>query len=126
MADTCDALLHAERRRAAAVVARDVDALAPLLHDGLVYVHATGVRHDKAGVLRFVASGPEFLEVAFDVHDREALAGAAVLIGALHLRLRRAGESTAVTAQSWASALWLHDASLGWRLRAFQSTGVAR
>lgn len=134
-----DAVLAAERRRAAAFVARDLAALRAGLHDALVYVHATGTRHGKADLLDFVARGPDFLAVDFDA-EPTALSGDAVLLhGKLRLHLRRAGETDSVHATSWASALWVRDAagcatgddaavSGGasaadrWRLRLFQST----
>ena len=52
----------------AAGVARDAQALAALLHDELCYIHATGVRHDRAQLLQSVLSGPRFLaaELAAD------------------------------------------------------------
>lgn len=119
------AVLAAERVRAAAVVARDRAALAALLHDDLVYVHATGTRHGKADWLRFVDTGPAFIEVDFRVQQLADLEGSALLHGELHLRLRRDGETEVVVAQSWASALWLRAADGAWRLRLFHSTRPA-
>lgn len=39
-------------------MAYDLIALRELLHDDLIYIHAMGVRHDRAQRLTFVATGP--------------------------------------------------------------------
>jgi hypothetical protein len=114
--------LQAERARAAALVARDADALAALLHADLRYVHATGIRHDRDGYLQTLQTGPRFLEVTLTPEQILDLAEGAALSGRLFMRLQRDGE--VIEARSWVSALWLRDVA-GWRLRLFQSTREA-
>jgi len=120
-------VLDAERARAAAVVARDGDALATLLHDGLTYIHATGVRHDRAQLLQFVQTGPRFLAVDLQAPQVLLQGDCAIVTGALHLRLQRAPAAEPIDAQSLASAVWLRDAAAPqrWRLALFQSTRPA-
>lgn len=114
--------LAAERQRAAALVARDTAALAPLLHPALRYVHAPGACHDRDALLRFVAEGPRFLAVDFTPQQQWTLSGDAVLFcGRLHLRLQR-GDGAAVAARSWVTALWRRAAGGRWQLAVFQST----
>lgn len=120
-----DAVRAAERARAAAVVARDLVALQACLHDDLVYVHATGHRHGKDELLRYVHQGPEFLAVDFQAGPMAEYGAAVLMHGQLHLRLRRPGEAGVVDLQSWASAMWLRDARGHWQLRLFQSTRCA-
>ena len=115
------AVLAAEQARAAALVARDAAALATWLHPELIYVHATGVRHDRERLLRFVAEGPRFLAVAFHAPTAELRGDVALMTGELRLRLQRQGETATTDARSWASAVWLLGPS-GWQLRMFQST----
>ena len=118
-------VLAAERRRAAALLARDTAALADLLHPSLRYVHAPGACHDRAALLRFVADGPRFHGVDFTVDQHWPLADDAVLLcGRLHLRLQR-GDAPVQDARSWASALWCRAADGTWRLAVFQSTREA-
>ena len=117
--------MRAERFRASALVARDTALLATCLDDALVYVHATGARHDKPGFLQFVETGPAFLAVDFEVAEAMALGAGAMLLGRLRLALRRRGDTEIVEAQSWATAIWLHGPDGQWRLRAFQSTRSA-
>ena len=118
-------VILAERTRAAALTARDPAALAACLHDELVYVHATGARHGKAELLKFVETGPAFTEVDFRVQQLLDLGDAVLLHGGLRLRLRRADEAQVVSASSWVSALWQRSAQGTWELRLFQSTRPA-
>jgi|GEM_PF-2512033 len=118
--------LVAERRRAAALVARDSAALADLLDPGLRYVHAPGACHDRAALLRFVAEGPQFEAVHFTPEQQLVLGpagvgGGVVWCGRLHLRLRR-GDGPVVDARSWATAVWRCGDDGAWRLAVFQST----
>jgi ketosteroid isomerase-like protein len=115
------AVLAAERSRCAAFVARDAQALAATLHDDVVYVHATGVCHDRDGLLAFVTAGPRFLRVELLPSCVELRGDVAIVTGTLALTLQRAADGPAINACSWASAVWLRDAQ-GWRLRLFQST----
>jgi ketosteroid isomerase-like protein len=120
-----DAVLAAERARAAALVARDLVALEALLHDELVYVHATGVRHDRGALLRFVQQGPSFLAVELGAPRVRRHGELALVTGELHLRLQREPDVAPVDARSLASAVWLLEPSGAWRLLQFQSTRVA-
>jgi hypothetical protein len=114
--------LQAERARAAALVARDADALAALLHADLRYVHATGIRHDRDGYLQTLQTGPRFLEVVVTPEQILELADGAALSGRLFMRLQR--DDRVIEARSWVTALWLRTPD-GWRLRLFQSTREA-
>lgn len=120
-----DAVLSAERSRAESLVRRDVQALMRSLHDDLVYIHATGVRHDRAGFAGFIETGPRFLAVELVAPSVELLTdGMALLTGELQMRLLRSADAEPVAARSWASAVWLRGPE-GWKLRLFQSTRVA-
>ncbi|MDO8375982.1 MAG: nuclear transport factor 2 family protein, partial [Aquabacterium sp.] len=119
-------VLAAERERAAAVVARDGETLATLLHDGLTYIHATGVRHDRAQLLQFVLTGPRFLAVELVAPQVQLHGACAIVTGDLHLRLQREPTAEPIAARSLASEVWLRNAALPhrWRLALFQSTRV--
>jgi ketosteroid isomerase-like protein len=122
--ETIHDVLAAEQARAAALVARDLPALAALLHDALHYVHATGVLHDRAQLLQFVATGPRFLQVKLHAPTVQLHGDCAIVTGELQLRLQRDLASEPVEARSLASEVWLRDAALPrrWRLALFQST----
>jgi len=117
-------VLGSERERARAVVAGDLDRLDTLLDDGLVYVHATGVRHDKAQLMAYLRSGPRFLAVDLVEPHVDVMNGGALVMGELHMALQRAPGGDPLEVRSWVSQFWVrHESShTGWRLRLFQST----
>lgn len=94
------AVLAAERSRCAAFVARDAQALAATLHDDLVYIHATGVRHDCRGLLDFVTTGPRFLRVELQPSGVELRSDVAIVTGTLALTLQRAADGPVIDACS--------------------------
>jgi hypothetical protein len=126
MTMTFQCIVTAEKARAAAFIDRDPEALEPLLHDELEYVHATGVRHNKAQLLRFLDSGPQFLSIEIQKSRIVQLGDGALLTGQLVLDLQRPGEAPA-TAASWVSQVWLPAPSTEgrWVLRLFHSTRIA-
>lgn len=117
-------VMAAEQARAAAMVACDAEVLAGLLHEELVYTHATGARHDRAQLLQFLHSGPRFLEVELRAAQCRLHGDAAIVTGELRLRLQRVGDAGPTDALSLASEVWLRDAAAParWRLVLFQST----
>ena len=117
-------MLAAEQARAAALVARDIAALAALLHDELVYVHATGTRHDRRQLLRFVAEGPRFLAVHLDDPSVQVVGDVAIVAGTLRLTLQQPADTAPTDARSWASEVWMRAGDGRWRLRLFQSTRI--
>ena len=114
-------VLEAERARARALVAGDRPAVERLLAEELRYIHATGVVHDRAGYLAYLAGGPRFHEVTLGEARVLDLGDAALLTGRLLLRFQRPGEATVQQAQSFVTALWRRQGG-DWRLTAFQST----
>jgi len=116
-------VLRAERARAAAVVARDLDRVAALLDDDLRYTHAPGTTQDRAAYLQYLASGPRFEQVLLTPQRLLDLGGGVVLTGRLQLRFQRDGEP-AQEARSWVTAVWRRDGE-AWRLVVFQSTREA-
>ncbi len=116
-------VLAAEAARAAALVRRDLQALEAILDDGLTYVHATGVRHDRRELAEYVRTGPQFHEVRLEPASLQVIGDVALVAGDLHLQFQRpAGEL--VKAVSMVTAAWVRRAT-GWKLAAFQSTRPA-
>jgi uncharacterized protein (TIGR02246 family) len=117
-------ILGFERARATAMVARDLEALAALLHEDIVYVHATGVRHGRAELLAFVARGPRFLRVELQDPSIRMFGDIAIVLGELRLKFLRSGEATPTEVRSWVSEIWRRAGDEQWRLLHFQSTRV--
>jgi ketosteroid isomerase-like protein len=118
-----DEVLAAEARRAAALVNADLDRLGALLAPELVYVHATGLRHDRGQLLEYLRDGPRFHKVCLEPQQVQVHNCVAIVCGLLSLRLQRPGQD-AVDASSWVTQVWVKHAD-GWRLAAFQSTRPA-
>ncbi|SDY35560.1 protein of unknown function [Variovorax sp. YR266] len=109
--------------RMKALMDGDIECLSALLADGLRYVHATGVSHDRAGYLQFVRERLKFLDVHLESRVIKVFGACAVVTGRLCQRIVRAGESEPVTLSSWAIEVWEHTD--GWRLVDFQSTRLS-
>jgi ketosteroid isomerase-like protein len=115
-----DAVLAAEAARADAVIRRDRPALEALLHESLVYIHATGVRHDRAEWLSYVQEGPRFHAVTLESPTVRVADRVALVDGLLRLHLQR-GREEPVHAVSRVTQTWLlRDGA--WRLASQQST----
>ena len=115
-----EAVLAAEAARAVAVIRRDRQALEALLHDSLVYIHATGVRHDRAEWLAYVEQGPRFHTVALEAPSVRVIERVALVHGVLRLRLQR-GQEEPVDAVSRVTQTWLLRGN-AWRLASQHST----
>ncbi|MGD8832192.1 MAG: nuclear transport factor 2 family protein [Pseudomonadales bacterium] len=117
-----EALLDADARRRAAMIAGDVQALGELLDDDLVWTHSSGRTDDKAAFLSGIASGTVSYH-ALDVDDVTLLQRGDVFIlhGTLHGRASRDGQEKALTNRFL--SVWLRDGAR-FKMVAWQSTGV--
>ena len=66
-----DRVRSLERRRIEATRANDADALAPLLHDRLIYVNSIGEFYDKSGYLNDIRTHCLTYDEDFDVRETE-------------------------------------------------------
>ena len=110
-----------ERRRIEATRANDAGALAPLLHEHLIYVNSAGGIYDKSGYLQDIATSGLSYEGDFDVRETEArvLDDLVILAGVMTGHARLEGEQQVFRFRSM--SVWHKDAS-GWRLLAWQSS----
>jgi ketosteroid isomerase-like protein len=113
--------LEADRARCAATLSADLEALEPLLHPTLSYVHSNGVVDDRSSYLAKVASSAfRYASLEHDVDEQRLLSpDHAVLLG----RMTATGtvDGKPVTVASRTLSVWGRDEA-GWRLMAFQST----
>jgi len=122
MPTDAEVVLAAERARGAALVTRDIETLGHCLHEDLVYVHATGVRHDRQQLLHFAGNGPRFVAVELREPSVDCCGEIALVIGELRMTLQRPGEAVLTEFRSWVSEVWRRGADTRWQLRLFQST----
>ena len=119
MADDHRAVLEAEERRRAALVAVDIPALDALFADDLVHVHSNGLVHDKAQLLRHVEANRAFVAIERRDLNVRLCGDVAILTGAMTNRMRR-GEEVAVLDGMVTQALRRDGKT--WRFMSFQFT----
>jgi uncharacterized protein (TIGR02246 family) len=110
----------AEDRRYAAMVAADVDALARLLADAVVYTHSSGSRDDKQTLLSKISGGSlVYVQVQHPVAQVIVLGDAVLVIGEMHADIVVGGQPKRL--DNATLAVWAAQDD-GWRLAAFQPT----
>lgn len=114
-------LLDVERRRCEALVAVDVDALASLLDDELVHIHAPGVTHSKAQLLEHLATRQPYLNTVRGELAIRIVGDVAIMTGPLTNRLRNPDGSER-TLSGVATQVLRRDAEGAWRFVSFQMT----
>ena len=119
--DATAELLALEEQRCDAINRQDWQALAALLTDDLVHVHANGLTQDKAVYLQHVASRPrraERRDLVVHMHGDTA-----VITGKLINTM--AGEAASADAPSLAAMqVWVRSGDT-WKQAAFQATRIS-
>ncbi len=117
------ALIALEARRCERLVAGDLSGIDALLDPQLVYVHSTGLVHDKPQLLDFLAH-----RIRCEAVERQGLVvqshgDVAWMTGLMRLRGQRMPGGEAVASTTFVSQLWVRAAD-AWALRGFQATRV--
>ena len=122
--DLASAVLAAEQRRCAAMIANDSAALDHLLDESLQFHHATGAVDDKAAFLAKMAAGRiVYAGIAWSEQRVMPLApSAALLTGRMTTDVRVEGAEKQL--KNRVMTVWRKGADT-WRLLAFQSTPIA-
>lgn len=118
------AVVAAELQRCNALLAGDIDALAPLLDPRLHFSHATGAVDDKDALLAKMAAGRiRYIGIAWSEEQVTELApGAAMLTGRMTTDVIVEGNAKRLLNR--VITVWSR-AEGDWRLVAFQSTPLA-
>lgn len=118
---TLNAVRALERRRIVATRSNDVDTLAPLLHDQLLYVNSAGGLYDKEHYLRDIRTHALSYDRDFDVHETETrvLDDLVILAGTMLGHSRLDGEQQVFHFPCIAA--WRKDSGQ-WRMIAWQSS----
>ena len=118
------AILGAEERRCAAMMANDAQALEEVLDPRLHFSHSTGAVDDKQAFLaRMATGGIKYAGIAWSEEKVTALAeNAAMLTGRMRTSVRVDGEVKRL--DNRVITIWCRTDG-DWRLVAFQSTPLA-
>lgn len=113
---------QAEQARIAALLARDYDALEPLLDDRVAYIHSTSHRDTKASLLETLrADAYRYLEMETEFSQVEVLGDAVWAFGSMRAVIE-IGDGPAGERHTTITQLWVRGDS-GWQLLSLQVTG---
>jgi ketosteroid isomerase-like protein len=127
-ASEIDQVRAAEQRRAAAMIAADVDAIADLLDERLIYCHSSGVVDTRESYLdELRKSEYTYHAVELDTIDHQIVTVGQVIINSVmtvSMTVRSTGRT--VSRQIRATSVWVQaDDAPGWRLLVSHSTNLA-
>jgi ketosteroid isomerase-like protein len=127
-ASEIDQVRAAEQRRAAAMIAADVDAIADLLDERLIYCHSSGVVDTRESYLdELRKSEYTYHAVELDTIDHQIVTAGQVIINSVmtvSMTVRSTGRT--VSRQIRATSVWVQaDDGPGWRLLVSHSTNLA-
>jgi ketosteroid isomerase-like protein len=121
-------VLALESARAKAMIAGDIDAIAALLDDRLIYCHSSAVVDTRQSYLAAL-NKREYTYHAVDLvkTDHQVVEGGVVIINSLmavSMTVRSSGQS--LSRQIRATSVWVRaDGHPGWRLLVSHSTNVS-
>lgn len=113
------ALEKAERERLRLMLCRDLEKLAAMLDDELVYTHSSGVTHNRAEYLALMATSNLVYEDISVQPSVRLVAGAGVVHARMSARIRMNGQQRTLNGSYL--AIWRQRTGT-WLLCALQST----
>jgi ketosteroid isomerase-like protein len=115
-------LLRLEARRCDAMVAADIDELASLLAESLIWTHASARQDTGASFLAGIRAGTtRYLEMKRSDERVRVHGDVAVVTGLVHMRANIKGEEKQLS--NGYTNVWV-KANGSWRMVAWQSTAV--
>lgn len=120
---TSHPLLELERERCAALVQGDLERTAGLLAPELVYVHAPGVLHDRAGLIEFLRDKVRYASVERRGLRVRAHGNLAWVTGLMRIEGQRQPGGEPILAVSFVTQVW-REGGNGWQMLLLQSTKV--
>jgi ketosteroid isomerase-like protein len=122
-ADERGAVLEAERRRQAALVAIDLAELDRLFADDLTHVHSTGLVHDKAQLLRHIDEKRAFISIMRGPLNVRLHGDIALMTGPMTNRMRSKDGSGEIVLEGFVTQV-LRRTEDGWKFISFQLTAA--
>ena len=119
-------ILALETARYAAMTANDLEALAALFHDDMIYTHSSGVVDTKASYIEALRSGrTRYLEIEQREQEVKLIGDVALVRGASHIECDVVvhGEKVRKSLDLLSRAAW-PSSPAGWQFIAWQSCSV--
>lgn len=116
-----DTVIALEQLRSRAFIEHDYATLASLLSDDLVYTHAAGVVHDKAGFLEYAAGPMQCLSIVWHDQQVQCHGNLAVLSGYMVNTLQPPAPMVPVIVETHVLQVWKRERAV-WTMLAFQAT----
>jgi ketosteroid isomerase-like protein len=123
MANVEELIRQREDERSRALVEADYVALADLVTDDLVHIHATGAVEGKQAYIDGVKEKLEFLSVVRPSLDIRVRGDSAIVTGPLDQSVRVKGPGIVVDMKAMVTQVWRLDDGK-WRICNFQATKV--
>jgi len=117
-------VLDAEDRRRFALINEDYAAVEQHLADDLVYVHTSGLVHDKVQYLANAKNVVRYLGIERDQLQVRVYGDIAVMTGFQVSTLQRRSEEKSVKAEGFVTQVWIRGAQ-GWSMSSFHGSRLA-
>jgi len=118
-----ETLIALEERRCRSLESGDLADIEPMLDPRLLYVHSTGLIHNKLELLEFLAHRIRYRAVQREGLTVHCSGDVAWMTGLMQLRGERFPSGEAVASTAFVSQLWVTAADQ-WKLMGFQATRV--
>lgn len=116
-----DEILAAEQARREALVADDHTRVSQLFADELVYVHTTGLIHDKAQYLAYARDTVAYLAIERGELNVRVHGDVAIMTGTQTNTLKKRSEESSVYAEGFVTQVWTRGPS-GWQIASFHGS----
>jgi len=116
-----DEVLAAEQARREALVADDSAGVSRLFADELVYVHTTGLIHDKAQYLAYARDTVAYLAIERGDLKVRVYGDLAIMTGTQTNVLKKRSEESTVRAEGFVTQVWTRGTD-GWQIVSFHGS----
>lgn len=116
-------VLAAEQRRRTALIEENYAQVEQVFADDLVYVHTSGLLHDKAQYLGYARDVVRYLDVQRDKLEVRIYGDTAVMTGFQTSTLQKRGDSNTVKGEGFVTQVWVRGTD-GWQIASFHGSKI--
>lgn len=114
-------VIDAETRRRNALIQDDQEAIEQLFTEDLVYVHTSGLVHDKSEYLAYARAVIKYLNVERGDLEVRVHGDIAVMTGYQINTLQKRGDDTPIRGEGFVTQVWLKGPE-GWKITSFHGS----